>query len=59
MCTITPRVQLQLFRGSETRDDAACISVCQLIPDTPSQTDQVVHDIDVAELTPIKQHPAE
>ena len=28
-----------------------------LFPDTPSQTDQVVHDIDVGEAVPIKQHP--
>ena len=28
-----------------------------LFPDTPSQTDQVVHDVDVGEATPIKQHP--
>lgn len=28
-----------------------------LFPDTPSQTDQVVHDVDVGEAAPIKQHP--
>ena len=28
-----------------------------LFPDTPSRTDQVVHDVDVGETTPIKQHP--
>ena len=28
-----------------------------LFPDTPSQTDQVVHDVDVGEAIPIKQHP--
>ena len=28
-----------------------------LFPDTPSRTDQVVHDVDVGEAVPIKQHP--
>ena len=28
-----------------------------LFPDTPSQTDQVVYDVDVGEAVPIKQHP--
>ena len=28
-----------------------------LFPDTPSRTDQVVHDVDVGEATPIKQYP--
>lgn len=29
----------------------------RLFPDTPSQTDQVSHDVDVRTATPIKQHP--
>ena len=28
-----------------------------LFPNTPSRTDQVVHDVDVGEAVPIKQHP--
>ena len=27
-----------------------------LFPDTPSRTDQVVHDVDVGEAVPIKRH---
>jgi len=29
----------------------------KLFPDTPSRTDQVLHDVDVGAATPIKQHP--
>ena len=29
----------------------------RLFPDTPSRTDQVLHDVDVGSATPIKQHP--
>ena len=32
-------------------------SFVNLFPDTPSRIDQVVHDVDVGEATPIKQHP--